>query len=56
MMKTDFAVYKTDRNARYTMAYLCACCGKPAIATGDDMKGMFFGECGRGTKSTVLAS
>ncbi|MFF5261404.1 hypothetical protein ACFY4C_20875 [Actinomadura viridis] len=54
--KTDFAVYETNKNAKYTMSYTCTCCGKPSQATGDDMKGLFVGRCENGTDATIFAS
>lgn len=54
--KIKFAVYKIDRPAKYHMAYICTCCSKPALATGEDMKGLFSGECTAYTSSTIMAS
>lgn len=54
--KTDFSVYTRNDDAAYTMAYTCTCCNLPAIAYGDDMKGLFVGVCSKGTQSTVMAS
>lgn len=55
--RTDFTVYDVSGwNAKYIMAYICTCCGKPALATGDDKKGLFVGECSARTSSTIMAS
>lgn len=53
--KVGFAVYKTNKNAQYTMAYTCDC-GQPVIGYSDDSHGMFVGTCGNGHTTTVLAS
>lgn len=53
--KVDFAVYKRNDNAAYTMAYNCVC-GKPVIGYSDDAKGLFTGTCENGHESTVMAS
>jgi hypothetical protein len=56
--KTDFAVYRTNPKATFTMAYICAAsgCGKPSVGYGDDSHGLFVGTCGNGHRSTVMAS
>ena len=53
--KTEFAVYKTNHDASYAMAYTCNC-GKPVIGYGDDEYGLFAGICGAGHQSTMMAS
>ncbi|MEV4376968.1 hypothetical protein [Streptosporangium sp. NPDC049644] len=56
--KTDFAVYATNRDAQYTMAYNCQVsgCGQPVVGYSDDAFGLFVGTCGNGHRSTVMAS
>ncbi|MEV4383411.1 hypothetical protein [Streptosporangium sp. NPDC049644] len=54
--KTDFAVYRTNRDAQYTMAYNCGDCGQPVVGYSDDAYGLFVGTCGNGHRSTVMAS
>lgn len=54
-LRVRFAVYKTNPNAQYAMSYTCGC-GEPVIGYSDDMKGLFFGVCGNGHESTVMAS
>jgi hypothetical protein len=53
--KVDFAVYETNKNAAYTMAYNCFC-GKPVIGYSDDMKGLFAGLCENDHPTSVFAS
>ncbi|MFI7534007.1 hypothetical protein [Streptosporangium sp. NPDC049376] len=53
--KVDFAVYRTNPHARFTMAYTCSC-GQPTIGYSDDLKGLYTGECANGHISTVMAS
>ncbi|NUW30744.1 hypothetical protein HTZ77_04810 [Nonomuraea sp. SMC257] len=54
--KTQFAVYRTNPNANYTMAYNCGQCGEPVVGYSDDEYGLFVGQCGNGHSSTVMAS
>lgn len=53
--KVDYAVYKTNKNAKYTMAYTCLC-GKPVVGYGDDENGLFVGLCEDRHSTTVMAS
>lgn len=53
--QVNFAVYETNKNAPYTMAYTCTC-GLLVVGYGEDQKGLFVGQCGNGHYTTVTAS
>lgn len=55
-VKGPFAVYETNHDAKYAMAYNCRNCGRPVIGYGDDEKGLFNGVCENGHGTSVMAS
>lgn len=46
----------TNKNADYTMSFICAECGKPGTAYSDDLYGIYVGTCAGGHEVTVMAS